>query len=454
MLGNESILEVDYRIEGGALYRYHAKVVERIVPWGSEAAACRMTAGAWQAFIPEVEISSLEATVERPGRSRLPGWLRRVDACRFLIGRWPEEARDAVRRFPSAHWQLLQFVNTGGPPALELLRSNPALGYLAATGDAAHQIGLRRRSLAALFGFPETEHAVHVLRKVPRAWISREFLGQLRAVMVEEREADAVLTHLARVNPIALEVARDAALRGWIAPECIAHLSRVPVASQCDLIARMRDLQESARDRGLTLPRMRALADLDRPVRRARGPARPAPLNEAVALAAPGPRDIATPPTVPPPPPIRTVPDLDRPLTPAQVRLTAPPRRTRDPLAFPKPPLPDLVAEGLRILAIRSRGDLVAESDAMHHCAGRDKSYARRVANGRLYFYRMIEPERLTIAIRPERSRWGVDRWIVEEIRGIGNRQPSDLARGLIWNWMRECRAPSFGTTGLLNFPV
>ena len=72
----------------------------------------------------------------------------------------------------------------------------------------------------------------------------------------------------------------------------------------------------------------------------------------------------------------------------------------------------------------RSAADMtsVAESDAMNHCAGRDKSYARRVAGGRLYFYRMIEPERLTIAIRP-RGDW----WAVEEIRGICNRQPSEL---------------------------
>jgi hypothetical protein len=40
--------------------------------------------------------------------------------------------------------------------------------------------------LAARVGFPETEHAVHLLQKVPIPWITPEFLAQLRTVMTEE----------------------------------------------------------------------------------------------------------------------------------------------------------------------------------------------------------------------------------------------------------------------------
>ncbi len=52
MLRNESILAIDYRIDGETLYRYQGSVVERIVPWGPEAAAWRSAADAWQHFIP------------------------------------------------------------------------------------------------------------------------------------------------------------------------------------------------------------------------------------------------------------------------------------------------------------------------------------------------------------------------------------------------------------------
>ncbi len=393
LLRNENALHVEYRIDGEFLYRYHTKIAERMIPWGPEAGAWRLTGGQWQPVVPEIDLPSVEQTAVRPGASRLPSWRARVAACRFLIERWPEEARDAVRRFPSGHCRLLEFLNRGETPALELLRSNPALGYLAAISGEAGLAGLRRRALAARFGFPETEHAVRLLAKAPAAWISSDFLEQLRAVSAREPDADNTLIHLARINPIALEVARDPELRATVAPECVVRLSRVLAPpSNCDLIARLRDLQDDARARELPPPRIRRLADLDR--------SEPEPAPE------PEPE----------------------------------PARKRSSSAFPAPPLPDLTAPGLQIHAIRTRQELVAESATMHHCAGTEKSYMRRVAAGRLYFYRMLEPERLTIAVRP-----GGSRWTVEEVRGVCNRLPGEQSIWLIWNWLKEfgCAEPA-----------
>jgi hypothetical protein len=78
----------------------------------------------------------------------------------------------------------------------------------------------------------------------------------------------------------------------------------------------------------------------------------------------------------------------------------------------------------------------------MNHCAGRDRSYARRVMSGRLYFYRMIESERLTIAIRSSRQGW-----IVEEIRGQRNRRPREPSKALILSWLRSSSAASVEAT-------
>ena len=380
---------LDYRIDGDALYGCQANSVERIVPWGSAAGAWRRVASAWLPFIPEIDVAALEV-VPPPGAASSPRWLRRAAACRFLMRRWPSEAREAVCKFPSAHWQLLQLVNRGGEAALDLLRSNPALGYLAARNNAADELGLRRRSLAALFGFPETEHAVRLLHKVPAAWTSVELLDRLREAMTQDRDAEAVLTHLERINPIALDVARDAALRESVAPACLARLCRVPAsASQCDLVARIRDNRGS---------RIRTLADIDRPAARPPAPAPPRPAQRAE-------------------------------------------------FRFPSPPLADLYTAGARIAAVRSHGDLQGEGRAMHHCAGSDISYARRVADGDLYFYRMLEPERLTIAIRPARGGW-----TVEEVRGIRNREPRAQSRAIIRGWLGQvvespapAVAPRFG---------
>lgn len=439
MLGNESILAVDYRIDGDTLYRYHRKAVEKIVPWGPQAGAWRVVAGVWEPFVPDIDVTALEQNAWHPGTTRWPGWRRRMAACLFLVERWPEEARDGVRGFPSAHWQMLQLVNIGGAAAIELLRSNPALGYLAAMAGAASQIGLRRRALAALFGFPETEHAVRLLRKVPTAWISCEFLAELRAAMTHDRDAEDVLTHLARINPIALEVARDPRLRTSVAPDCIARLSRIRAdAMQSDLIAGMRNVLEDAHSRGVRHPRIRTLADLDRPLGPARlatpaAPCRPARPAEALAFPAPSLPDAALPGALPPEP-IPRFPDLNQPVRVAVTR----PRRRTDALEFPAPPMPDLVVPGAQICAIRSYAELIAEGNVMRHCAGRDKSYARRVAAGSLYFYRMREPERLTIAIRPAACAW-----IVEEIRGYRNGYPGEYSRMLVANWLWQTRDPA-----------
>jgi hypothetical protein len=378
MLERESILAADYRIDGDTLYRCQANAMERIVPWGPGAGAWRLVGGAWQPFLPQIDVAALEETVRRPGAAASPRWRRRVAACRLLTEQWPREVRDAVRAFPSGHWQLLQFANHGGAAALELLRSNPALAYLAALHEAAGRLGLRRRSLAALCGFPASEHAVRLLRKVPAAWVCGELLEQLRDAMTYERDAAAILTHLAHINSPALNVARDPQLRASLAPACLDRLGRVPAsAAHCDLVARMRDLL--AAGQGL---RIGSLADLDRP------------------------------PAAPPAP--------------------APPRRAgRVTCKFPAPPVAELAAAGVRIAAIRSQADLQAESREMNHCAGRDTSYARRVARGRLYFYRMLEPERLTIAIRPAGEGWALD-----EVRGSRNREARAASRMLIRNWL------------------
>lgn len=432
MLRNESTLDVDYQIDGEALYRYHSRTIERIVPWGPEASACCRPAARsdqpWQPFTPDLDLPSLEENARNPSNSRSPALLRRVAACRFLIDHWPEEARDRIRAFPSAHWQLLQLVNAAGEPALELPRSNPALGWLAAMAGAANQISSRRRSLAALVGFPETEHAVRLLRKVPTTAISPEFLAQLRAAIADEREADVVLTHLNRINPVALEVARDPDLRASVSPECMVRLSRIPATvAHCDLVARMRDLVEYARDQGLREPRIRSLADLDR--RAPTAPPRPEPRVTPLALPAAAACAI---PAAAPPPPVVVVPDLNRPVSAIRIRAQAP-------LEFPEPPLPDLMAPGIRINAIRRPSDLAQEGAAMDHCAGH-KSWMRRALNGRVFFYRMLEPERLTIAIRERPLRQAMQGWTIEEIRGPMNRHPTESTLRLVHSWLRNPR--------------
>ena len=66
----------------------------------------------------------------------------------------------------------------------------------------------------------------------------------------------------------------------------------------------------------------------------------------------------------------------------------------------------------------------------MGHCVGR-AGYARDIARGELYAYRMLQPERLTIMLR--RTRRG---WDISEVKGPQNREPGAESIKLIREWL------------------
>ncbi|MEK7408842.1 MAG: PcfJ domain-containing protein [Acidobacteriota bacterium] len=388
MLGVEGSTAVDFAIRDGMIYCYRRDSTERIRPWGPEAGAWRFPGRAsWQAFTPDVRIDLIEALAAGLERTpRLPPRRKRqLEAFRFLLASWPAEAKDCVRPFSAAHWELLQLVNRGGERAVQLLRSNPALGYLVATeaaGDSGRLLGARRREIAARFGFPETEHSVRALGKAPAGCVSADLLKALRGALADDSEAGEVLAQLPRINPGLLSVVCRPELRGLVSFACLRQIGRIdPRTPHFDLVARLENLLEYARRQGRRPPRINRLADIDRL-------SRPAPAPNT-----------------------------------GQQRKTPAPAPA--PAPFPPPPLP----ESRHILAIRTRDDLRAEGRELQHCAAR---YARRVAEGALFFYRMLEPERATICLR----RRG-DGWELDAVRGPRNRRVNASTVMLIRNWLR-----------------
>ena len=100
---------------------------------------------------------------------------------------------------------------------------------------------------------------------------------------------------------------------------------------------------------------------------------------------------------------------------------------------FGQYPLPPLAAiEG--IAALRSWLDLLEEGANMHHCVG---SHASAVAQGEVFIYRMLHPERLTIAVRYQHNTW-----VLDEVRGAGNATPTSNALHLVNRWVAASRNP------------
>jgi len=97
---------------------------------------------------------------------------------------------------------------------------------------------------------------------------------------------------------------------------------------------------------------------------------------------------------------------------------------------LPPPPLPGTDS----IQPIDSVSELLLEGRTMHHCAG---SYIDDVRNGTCYIYRVMEPERATLAIWPGTS----VPWVLGELRSYCNSRPGMDVRRQVQEWLRENNA-------------
>jgi hypothetical protein len=288
------------------------------------------------------------------------------------------------------HWLLLVHVNFCGNPFLDLLSSHPPLALALALrrklvpwrvdleppSAAADLAGARRRRIAALLEFPGAERIVRLLARIPLAALSEETFRRIRRALADP-EVSERLAYLPAVNALAASILADGRLRPLVAPACLAAVSQ------------WTDPDASERFLRLLSATARLAAALGRP---------PAAIAEPPQLEVAYRRLLH-----------RAAPEL---------------ARSADPDLFALPP----VAETETIHAIRHPRELQAEGREMHHCAG---GYAARVRSGDAYFYRMTEPERVTICLRPGRRGWEL-----EEARGICNRRIQSATLEVIHRWL------------------
>lgn len=93
---------------------------------------------------------------------------------------------------------------------------------------------------------------------------------------------------------------------------------------------------------------------------------------------------------------------------------------------YPVPPLPATDS----IEPLTSWLELLEEGATMHHCVSR---YDFEVALKEVFIYRMVDPERLTVAVERKNHRW-----VLREVRGHCNSNPSTGALEVIQRWVEE----------------
>lgn len=101
-------------------------------------------------------------------------------------------------------------------------------------------------------------------------------------------------------------------------------------------------------------------------------------------------------------------------------------------IIFPEPPLPGTA----HITPIETAPDLYAEGRAQEHCCA---EYARQVAcDGNTYLYRVLEPERCTLAIIFHNRMW-----TIRECRTAKNGRVGSETRKAIARWLRDSQKDS-----------
>jgi hypothetical protein len=406
---------VVFHPDTGKLYVYQPSTIEVMVAW-PKPAAWKKTRGRpyWVHFRPEITIprGDLERRIAlrdpdadekgqlwlpccRPIRHRDP-----VVQAELRHLRWfatiPREVRELIAPFPDRHWHLLSLIARCGPAARDLVVSNPALAYALASNWVFHKPAVRRplRSARALLapgrkqreilgwlGFPATEWARRLLRKIPVSSV-----GILRLLYLRDSLADAavhkLLSHLPRINAGVIRIVTDPALRRHATPRLLEEVAHDP--------------HEDRRPRAAFL-----LRDC---LAMHRGPARFPALRSLARL--------------------REVHDS------LAEELWGEARSLRN-VAFPPPPL-----EGTpNIVPITDLWELEEEGRIQRNCVA---SYAHRIlASRKVYIYRVLAPERCTLSV----ARRG-DRWVLSEIRSACNRPASPETIRVVQEWIRRASAP------------
>lgn len=403
-----------HAFRNGKLYSFSSSSIEVIRPWGPGAGAWEKTTKApgWKGVRPSLRISEMEQTavawpmsvqtvetLDEEGRpiqiqvAVPPGYPeRQAAAYAGFLALIPVEVRRALRPFYEANWELLRLAQSCGAPFLDLAGSIPALAFALAirrrlrtpigpSATIARLLRRRQREIAGKLGFPPTESTVRILRRIPARTLSFWRIYHLRRALADDLLARR-LQFAPRLNASVLRLLSGRETAALVTPAFIDEVSRLRSELRTPALARavieLRQIQAAVQHettfplrttRALALQHDHVVANLGSE-----------PLSAFLARVGP----------------------------------------------FPPPPFPGKA----RIEPIATPEELWAEGRAMNHCVA---GYADRVETGTTYFYRVMGPERATVALQKKG-----DYWTLSEVHGPSNRQISHDAYCEIAAWYSE----------------
>lgn len=354
-----------------------------------------------------------------------------------------------VARFQSHQWPMLEFAQNH-KPFRDILQSNPVLAYVMACNDefrnttpdfaARRAIGYserKQREIVALLGFPATESTVKLFRLLLPEAVNPPTLRLLRRALPFTGKLAKIIAHADKINagvlafliypvlrdrltsrllreiaatPEEMASAKTADLvldtlrmgegiRQWKGLPELTSRARAKEVHDCTLLEHLADQERLRREREERAARQRELERQEEARRRRI-------LHERYILA----REEAR---------------------IARERLTE--RLKSSKLlpgeVFPDPPIPGTST----IVPILSVPDLTIEGIEQQNCAA---SRASEIRRGRQYIYRVLSPQRATLAMT--RGKRG---WALTELKLKANAPASKQTFAAVQQWLEEHQA-------------
>lgn len=412
----------------------------------------RVGVGRWMSFTPDFRV--LASLADPPD-----GVGDKAQAFRAFRAEIPDEIARSVEPFPCYQWPLLVLAHKA-VAFLDLLQSNPVLGFCLANCShfrdthcrteaevAAGHCGDRQRDILGWLGFPASDAMVRLMRKVPVEIVHPGLLRKLQSAAASP-EVLKVLGHAPLINAGTTYLVANPDVARLVKPALMLEVAQAP-------------------DEMLTAPTADMLLDLYAAAREMRQEDRLKPMASCEKVEAvhesvmqrytqflatrQRQKDIKTRQDHLKARYVGRIPLIEREMIQrlqaehnrlAGIRPIARPAQPAPPAAmapflgidqlrtrpFPPPPFDGTDA----IQPITSLAELEQEGLAMGNCLAGNLTYASRIVGDELYVYRVLGPERHTLAI----VRIAPSVWTISELRGPNNKPALPSAVRLVNAWL------------------
>ena len=381
-----------FRFKEGKLFLFDQKSLSVIEAWPSLKALRKDSSVGWQEFRPIFPLLSpmgAEPEIDPallPSESFQMAYQRRA-AFRAFRSFIPEALAKTCEEIPGRQMTMLMLLKAS-PAAAELAEGNRALAFALSHPEffrerystlqgAAIVAKRRQREIAAWLGFPETDSAAKTLTKLAGASIFKQSLRALRSSM-ESPDAKKILSHLTRINMGVLGFLAEDELCGLVP---MSFLQEVSEKKEEDMSAQSADVfyrcVRMTRELGEAMRRPSSIEKLD---------------------------------------------DWHRETWVKWVEKNPPLPQT-----FPKPP----IAGSPTIQPILDANGLIEEGKQQSNCVG---CYANRVRARQTFIYRVLAPERATLAIVLGPG----GQWVIDELKLRSNQACSHLTKKYVTDWLEN----------------